>query len=232
MADGTLRPIELVFKGDLVLATDPRTGATVARRVTALIRSDGLKDLAVVVIGGQRLIATDEHPVFTAERGWVAASELRRGEHVIDADGEAIVVEAVLDLERTTWVYNLTVEGLHTYYAGADPVLVHNAKNPNLQGGKFCELPTGTGKHRHHMPAKAATGDKKNTPSILMDPDDHMKTGSWGPSRAAKAYRARQAQLIKQGKYDEAFLMDVDDIQSQFGSKYDNAILEAMNALP
>ena len=35
----------------------------------------------------------------------------------------------------STWVYNLTVEGLHTYYAGADPVLVHNA-GPRLRGSR------------------------------------------------------------------------------------------------
>jgi hypothetical protein len=65
-----------------------------------------------------------------------------------------------------------------------------------------------------------------------MDPADHMKTASWGSSRSAKAYRAKQADLIEQGKYDEAFLMDVDDIQSKFGDKYDDAILEAMDAIP
>ena len=136
MADGTLRPIERVFKGDLVIATDPKTGATVARRVTALIRGDGLKDLAVVWAGGQQLIATDEHPLYTAERGWVAAADLRRGEHLLDADGNRIAVDAVLDLQRVTWVYNLTVEGLHTYYAGADPVLVHNDR----PGDPACKL--------------------------------------------------------------------------------------------
>ena len=74
-----------------------------------------------------RSIATDEHPFLTVERGWVSAADLRRGEHLLDADGTPVAVDAVLDLDRVTWVYNLTVEGLHTYYVGADPVLVHNA---------------------------------------------------------------------------------------------------------
>ena len=69
MADGTLRPIERVFKGDLVLATDPATGATVARRVTALIRSDGIKDLAVVVAGGER----PSRPTTIRSSPWSAA---------------------------------------------------------------------------------------------------------------------------------------------------------------
>ena len=62
----------------------------------------------------------------------MTAADLRRGEHLIDADGGRIAVDAVLDLERETWVYNLTVAGLHTYYAGADPVLVHNAARRGL----------------------------------------------------------------------------------------------------
>ena len=133
MADGTLRPIERVFKGDLVLATDPKTGATVARRVTALIRSDGLKDLAVVWAAGQRLIATDEHPFYTAERGWVAAADLRRGEHLSTLTASRSRRRRARP-RAYTWVYNLTVEGLHTYYAGADPVLVHNARNKKRGG--------------------------------------------------------------------------------------------------
>lgn len=45
-------------------------------------------------------------------------------------------------------------------------------------------------------------------------------------------YRNKQAELIKQGKFDDAFMMDINDIQSKFGNKYDEAILEAMDALP
>jgi RHS repeat-associated protein len=154
MADGTLRPIEKVFKGDLVLATDPKTGATVARPVTALIRGDGRKDMAVVWVGGQRLIATDEHPLFTVERGWVEAADLRRGEHLLDADGTPVAVDAVLDLAKVTWVYNITVAGLHTYYVGADPMLAHNASpkknNPACPSTKRSSNMTASGVPREN----------------------------------------------------------------------------------
>jgi hypothetical protein len=67
-----------------------------------------------------------------------------------------------------------------------------------------------------------------------MEPADHRRTASYGggPGSTQQAYRDRQAALIEQGQFDEAFLMDVDDLQSKFGDKYDRAILDAMDALP
>jgi filamentous hemagglutinin len=40
------------------------------------------------------------------------------------------------------------------------------------------------------------------------------------------------SELIRQGNIDDAFLMDVDDIRSKFGNKYDDAILQAMDRIP
>ena len=67
-----------------------------------------------------------------------------------------------------------------------------------------------------------------------MDPADHRRTASYGgePGSPQQAYRDRQRGPIEQGRFDDAFLMDVDDIQSKFGDKYDAEILEAIEALP
>jgi len=65
-----------------------------------------------------------------------------------------------------------------------------------------------------------------------MEKADHRLTASWGSSNSAKAYRARQKALIDEGNFEDAFLMDVSDVQSRFGDKYDDAILEAIDALP
>jgi RHS repeat-associated protein len=142
MADGTRKPIDAVRVGDLVVATDPATGATVARRVTALIRGSGFKRLAVVWAGDSRLTVTDDHPFYVAGRGWIDASALRRGDLLATADGRRVAVEAVLDADRPASVYNLTVADLHTYYAGRQPILVHNQRCDSpaalakaLQGG-------------------------------------------------------------------------------------------------
>ena len=51
-------------------------------------------------------------------------------------------------------------------------------------------------------------------------------TASCGTSKAAREYRAKQKELIDQGKFREAFEMDKQDIQ-KFGDKYDKAIAQA-----
>ncbi|WP_434560935.1 hemagglutinin repeat-containing protein [Pseudomonas sp. Z4-20] len=80
----------------------------------------------------------------------------------------------------------------------------------------------------HHCPARSCYTDAPissvDGPAIKMDPNDHKFTASNGNSDAAKSYRAQQEELLKQGKLDEAIKMDVDDIRSKFGDKYDAAI--------
>ena len=46
----------------------------------------------------------------------------------------------------------------------------------------------------------------------------------------SKDWNKCRCRAIGQGKFDDAFLMDVDDIQSKFGNTYDDAILEAIDA--
>ena len=75
------------------------------------------------------------------------------------------------------------------------------------------------------MPAASASPlSKGEGPAISMSKADHAETASFGSSAEAKTYRAEQANLIKNGKFTEAQNMDVKDVQSKFGSKYDQAI--------
>ena len=81
----------------------------------------------------------------------------------------------------------------------------------------------------HHMPAKNINGLELNDgPAIKMDKEDHRETASCGNSREAREYRAKQKELIEQGKFREALQMDIDDIHEKFGDKYDDAILEML----
>ncbi|MCC8567409.1 hemagglutinin repeat-containing protein [Xanthomonas citri] len=95
---------------------------------------------------------------------------------------------------------------------------------PHLQTSK----PKGDGLDSHHCPAKAcyasAPISSDRGPAIKMDPGDHKKTASNGPGDDAVAYRAKQQELLEQGRLMEAQQMDIDDIRSKFGNKYDDAI--------
>ena len=80
----------------------------------------------------------------------------------------------------------------------------------------------------HHMPADSSSELKTDDgPCIAMSKEDHMKTASWGHSKEARAYCEAQKNFIQEGKFMDAFQMDVDDIHSKFGDRYDAQIAEA-----
>jgi hypothetical protein len=79
---------------------------------------------------------TGYHRFFTEDRGWVIASELKRGERLRTPVGNALV--SAIDREPGTFtVYNLTVENEHTYFVGSLSLLVHNTcREVNLTTNK------------------------------------------------------------------------------------------------
>ncbi|MEV0448347.1 RHS repeat-associated core domain-containing protein [Streptomyces sp. NPDC050600] len=78
IADGSTRAIEKIRVGDEVLATDPYTGETGARKVLQVIITEDDKRFNELTVrteqGDGKLIATYEHPFWVvAERRWVEA---------------------------------------------------------------------------------------------------------------------------------------------------------------
>ncbi|MGQ4385512.1 polymorphic toxin-type HINT domain-containing protein [Streptomyces sp. SAS_270] len=134
MADGTTKNIEDVKLGDHVKATDPKTGKTQPRKVARLIRTESDKyfnELSIATKDGiEKLTATHEHPFWSpSEHDWVEAGALQPGMTLRTDDGSAVIVTGNRAFTRHARTYNLTVDGLHTYYvlAGNTPVLVHNS---------------------------------------------------------------------------------------------------------
>ncbi|WP_329489955.1 polymorphic toxin-type HINT domain-containing protein [Kitasatospora sp. NBC_01246] len=140
MADGSSRPIEEVKTGDVVTATDPRTGVTAQEPVTDEITGyddtqfTELTLTTAVEEGAQRapsgVVSTAHHPYWdeTAQK-WVDAEKLQPGHVLLSPDHSSVVVAAIRTYATPpTIAHNLTVANLHAYYvlAGATPVLVHN----------------------------------------------------------------------------------------------------------
>jgi RHS repeat-associated protein len=93
----------------------------------------------------------------------------------------------------------------------------------------------------NHMPAQASYkslglggGDlnPRYGPSIRMEYDDHRNFISTGSGPGPDAWRAQQSSLIRQGKFDEAIKMDIDEIRRVHGPKYDSAIKEMVDSIP
>ncbi|OZV81609.1 hypothetical protein CA850_10595 [Micromonospora echinospora] len=137
MADGSRKPISEVRVGDKVVATDPTTGRTEVRAVTALIIGSGSKNLVEITVDtdgdkGDRtgkITATDGHPFWVANEGrWADAKDLKPGYVFETADHRPASVVAVRKWTEQRQVHNLTIDEIHTYYvlAGKTSVLVHN----------------------------------------------------------------------------------------------------------
>ena len=71
-------------------------------------------------------------------------------------------------------------------------------------------------------------------PAIQMERLDHRNTLSYGGNTSSKNGRFRdpQKKLIKEGKFAEAFQLEVEDVRRKFGDRYDEAIEEAKRFFP
>ena len=134
LADRTTKPIAEVRIGDRVLATDPETGATRAKDVTALHKHTDteLVDLSIKTkSGGSAIVHTTAHHPFWSQKRkkWVEAASLTVHEKLAAPIPLASpAVDAVHSFTGSEVMYNLTIADIHTYYvlAGNTPVLVHN----------------------------------------------------------------------------------------------------------
>ncbi|MGI5506294.1 polymorphic toxin-type HINT domain-containing protein [Lentzea sp. CA-135723] len=131
LADGCPKPIEEVQNGDQVLATDEKSGESAARAVVGTIVGVGVKNLVEITVdGGDKVTATDNHPFWLPEQQkWLDAKELQVGSVLQTSAGSSVRVAAVRQWTALGRVHNLTVDGVHTYYAlaGSTPLLVHNS---------------------------------------------------------------------------------------------------------
>ena len=131
LADGTNKAIDEIEVGEMVLAAADRDpeGPVEPRRVVEVYhnRPDQVMRLQV---GELTIRPTLKHPFYVKHKGWTAAGELKVGDELRTHDGRWTQLTATEDRNETEPVYNLHVEGYHTYFVGntsvASAVLVHN----------------------------------------------------------------------------------------------------------
>ncbi|MDQ2587992.1 type IV secretion protein Rhs [Saccharothrix yanglingensis] len=144
MADGATTPISEVEIGDKVKATDPATGETTDREVVATIVHDDEDDMTRLTVasedGSQGTVdATSWHPVWVDDEGrFVNIGDLKPGQRLKSADGTSAVVASVERYTHLEPVYDLTIDGVHTYYVVSAGVafLVHNCGDGKLKKGE------------------------------------------------------------------------------------------------
>jgi hypothetical protein len=137
------RPIEYIRAGERVWSKDVETGAVELRPVvrTFVTRDMQVIDLQLQSLGrAEHITVTPGHYFWSPDLGWTQAQDLG-GASLLSLpvesarDGPALLALPLASQERSITVYNLEVEGFHTYFVGASHALVHNAG-----GKKTCPL--------------------------------------------------------------------------------------------
>jgi hypothetical protein len=140
MADGTSKPIDQIKIGDKIAnalpGTDPGTRDQ-THTVTAIHVTPTDHNYTDVTIttptGPHTIIGTSHHRYWDATtRAWTPTDHLHSGDHLQTTYGRSVTITALRSHSATMVTYNLTIDGLHTYYveAGSTPVLVHNNNCP------------------------------------------------------------------------------------------------------
>lgn len=167
LADGSTKNIEALEPGDKVLATDAETGDTASRLVTDTRSHATDEPLVTLTVDSDgtsgkakpgKITATAAHLFWLPDFGrWSKAGELEAGMWLQTGSGTWVQVTAVDVAHRPAQVYNLTVEGVHTYYvaAGGTSVLVHNA-NPGCPVVVEIDKATHPESAQHILDAQAA----------------------------------------------------------------------------
>jgi Protein of unknown function (DUF1557). len=135
----------------------------------------------------KRSISTPGHPFYLPVKGWTDAARLRAGDILVLVNGEYVVVEKVQHelLESPINVYNLNVEGFHTYYVSSGGVLVHNRCGDTGTYNSLHRAEKGTGNEVHHIIEKRFLkltnySSKGRMQSVVLSPQEHaLYTKLW-----------------------------------------------------
>ena len=211
--------IENIKAGDKVISTNPETFETGEKTVLeTYIREDS--KLIHLVINGEEIITTETHPFYVNKRGFVNAGELKVGDELLDSSGNILLVES-FDVELTdepTKVYNFQVEDFHTYHAGQNSILVHNAnyKEANIKNFEIKD------KHLKNSSAKRTRKFNVDTPEEAnLIVQDALENG--------KLYTIIDNGLGSQGQKSFSALIDTGKVIGTKGETFLKIVYDELN---
>lgn len=123
------KPISEIKVGDKVLAYDESTQSTGYYAVTDTF-SHTDNDLVILVIDGETVETTPEHPFYTIDKGWIASGDLWIGAQILRSDGLTGDIEKIAKIHSNKVMLNLAVDQAHTFFVGDGKWLVHNTCSP------------------------------------------------------------------------------------------------------
>ncbi len=130
-----LRPIETLRPGDFLCSVDPVDNSVRSDRVrvTALRIANEVLDL---VLGQTTATCSPEHPFWVPGDGWRNAGDLVPGVQLLSRSLGLITLDSVTRRPGPVEVFNIAVDGSHTFLVSEVEILVHNkamARTPLIE---------------------------------------------------------------------------------------------------
>jgi len=133
--NGKRRPIEEIRVSDLVASRDQQSRADGMQRVLRTWTHHNNETIDLRLATGETIRTTSVHRIFTLEQGVVDVRALQVGDHVETLSAGPQPIEDITPGPGSVTVYNLAVDGYHTYFVGAAGMWVHNEKVIGDPGG-------------------------------------------------------------------------------------------------
>jgi hypothetical protein len=137
--NGSTTKIEFIGIGDILLTYNEETGGQEYSPVKSLIRPQTNSYIKIILSDSTEISCTAEHPFWVDSRGWCSfdpegsmnihnleVGVLNIDDSLINQYGSIVTISNVIEniIESEIEVYNLEIEGNHTYYANG--ILTHN----------------------------------------------------------------------------------------------------------
>ncbi|OAS14692.1 polymorphic toxin-type HINT domain-containing protein [Paenibacillus oryzisoli] len=123
--DEAEKNIEDIEVGDRVLSKDEKTGEVAYREVTATFNHE-TDEIYKILVGGQTIESTFNHPFYVEGKGWTFVKDLKIGDMLVQSDGNTLKIDSIELEHKNVTVYNMTVEEFHTYFVSGLGIWVHN----------------------------------------------------------------------------------------------------------
>jgi len=153
-----LVPIETIESGSRVYTCDPLKRHWVLRKVLKVQTHEFKGELLRISFDHTAIQVTGNHPIWvlsgrdlagrpaateigyterrqTPQGRWLEARSLLPGDRLLGHNGRPLAVESIARQGVETMVYNLKVEGVHTYAVGLEGILVHNKGSAEAEAG-------------------------------------------------------------------------------------------------
>jgi len=134
LADGSVKPIEAILSGEMILTYDCDSGFLRKSSVKAVM-SFVVNEIVVLTIGKEKIRCTPTHPFWVIGKGWAAFEPHPHSEHQQLCIGDTLLTSNLEQVKFTqgsveqegveTTVYTLTVDKFQNYFAHG--ILVHNS---------------------------------------------------------------------------------------------------------